>query len=280
MLPRLRVFVTILSGSCLLAIPCLRASDPATLDDVVALLKAGVGESIILKEMGSAGPKLDIGVREVLKLKEAGASDHLIESLMGEQPPAAQPDADAAAGSPRQASYRVFMEKGADGKEVLHVTNLDASGRRMGGEVAEKPDVPNRYDASGREDASGAPGDGGYGRDYQVIGDPAPQPPVIVNVYPPSQTGAGYGADYGAPSMYPDPYAYGYAAGFLPGYRSYGYFGTGPVYAPPGSWTHFRTFHSENAAPPRPCPRPTYAPIGPAIGYDMYYRHTQRGFPR
>lgn len=280
--PRSRVLVSVLSGLFLIAPPLLFAADTVTLDDVVALLKAGVGESIILKEIGAGGPAFPVGVREVLKLKEAGASDHLIETLLT----ASRPAGDAAALSGvqeavRPAAYRIYKEKSADGQEFLHVTNLDPSGRRMGGEVAETQDVPNRYDSSGRESGAAPPADRVPQREYQVIGEAAPPPPVIVNVYPPGPSVAsGFGEVYGSPYMYRDPYAYRYPGGILPGYHPYGRFRPPPVWAPPGSWTHFRMFHSENLASPRPRSAPSYTPIGSAIGYDTFYRHTQEAFPR
>jgi len=246
-----------------------------TLDDVASMLKAGVGESIILEQAGSAGISFTLGVPEILKLKEAGASDRLLESLMKLARSPRTTTAESAAGAPSDSpAYRIYREKTSDGEEVLHVTNLDPSGRRMGGEVFDDGAV-NRVDTSG----PAFTGDSGpRQRDYEVIGDREPQPPVVVNVFPPdSGPPAGYVAE--SPYIYRDPYAYRYVGGILPGYRTWGY-GRPAVWAPPGSWTHYRLYHGEGAsAPPSRFGNP-FPPIGPAIGYDMYYRHTQQGYRR
>ncbi|MBI3447588.1 MAG: sulfur globule family protein [Acidobacteria bacterium] len=260
------------------SLPSFAAASRVTLDDVVALLKAHVADSLILREIGSDGPAFELGVPAILKLKEAGASDALLDRLTADRAPAAPAPVPAPAASPdadRAAGYRIFREKGADGNEVLHVTNIDPQGHRMGGESTESPETPNRYEAP-------APQPPRSDQEYVVIGETQPAQPVVVNVYPQDAYGEGpYPAGYGSPYMYRDPYAYAYPRGILPGYRPYfgGYRPPG-TFAPPGSVTHFQRYHADGFA--APCNRPgvTFPQIGPAIGYDMYYRNTQAAFRR
>ena len=283
MYPRSRLLIPAVGLVFLFSSASPPASAPVSLDDVVALLRAGVGESIILKEIGDGGPSFALGVQEVLRLKAAGAGDHLIEALMAPHPGGAAMGGEPAGPEPsRQPGYRIYKERAADGQEVLHVTNLDEQGRRLGGESPDPVEVPNRYDTSERGEGSGSRADRRYNGEYAVIGDSAPSPPVVVNVYPPESTApVGYAGGYGSPYMYRDPYAYSYPGGILPGYRpAYGYFRPPGTFAPPGSATHFQRSHWENGG--MPCSRlgPNYAPIGSAIGFDTYYRHTHEGFGR
>lgn len=250
------------------------AVDPAavTLPDLISLLKAGVGESVILRQVSLAGTSVRIGVEEILELKDAGASDGLIEALMaaqlagdlsrGDRPAAAEARALSPDPSPAPSaipslerespSFRIYTELTDDGEEILHVTNLDSSGRRMGGEPVSRGPVPvNQYRT--RDEA---PGDYDDATDayepVRIASDPEER--VVVNVYPPApqngvvQPVVPVAIDaYGSPYMHRDPYAYLYPRGRLPGYYGVGhrYARRGHHYrpAPPGSYTHFVTYH-------------------------------------
>jgi len=271
MSPLRRSSITLLAAAAFLFAPSppptfAAAPAPITLDDVVALLKAGAGESLISREIGRSAPAFDVGVQETLRLKQAGASDQFIERLMGD------PEATGADAS-EPASYRVVREKTADGGEILLVTNLDASGKRMGGEI--------------RHAAAAAASPPGSAVEYRVA-DEAPPAPVIVNVYPaPPQMAADYADGYSSPYMYRDPYASSYPGGILPGY--YPFFSAGNRYAGighggnrgrcdgPGGGPHggARSLWQRSMEAPRRFAGPTYSPIGPATGYDMYHQHTQ-----
>jgi len=280
-MPR-RVRPTLLLIAGLISLPAFAAASRVTLDDVLALVKAHVADSLILREIGAEGPAFALGVPEILRLKEAGASDALLDHLTADRDPVAAsagrqraPGADAPSDADRGAGYRIFREKGADGHEVLHVTNLDSQGHRMGGEIEGAPPMTNRVD----EAAPPAPRSD---RDYVVIGDSQPAPPVVVNVYP--QDGYGespYAAGYGSPYMYRDPYASMYPRGLLPGYRPYfgGYRPPGTI-APPGSVTHFQRYHADGGSAFCNRQGTQFPQIGPAIGYDLYHRPPQSGWRR
>lgn len=53
-----------------------------TVDEVVGLLGAGVGESVIRDQMEAEQAHLDLTARDILALKQAGASDELIRALI------------------------------------------------------------------------------------------------------------------------------------------------------------------------------------------------------
>jgi hypothetical protein len=152
----------------------------------------------------------------------------------------------------------------------------------MGGELQETEVAPTStgvtgsgYDPAGRTQS-------GSGGEYAVLGNAPPSPPVVVNVYPPEpSTPEDDEGGYGSPYMYRDPYASTYSGGILPGYfPAYGVFRSRGAFTPPGSGNHFRRSHGDDGR--RSCSRlgPNYVPIGPAIGFDTYYRHTRAGFRR
>lgn len=219
------------------------------------MVEAGVGDPIILKQVAASGPGFTVGIDEVLALKRAGASDDLIESLMslagvepseGDDRPAADLLPPALDGQEEE-SFRIFRERDEGGREVIHITNLDATGHRIGGPVAEElPAARNAYVSRDVEHSSG--GSGGYsGEDDEGWRDGLsrsgePAPPVIIQIFQPdaeqvaiTRNDAGYGR---AP----------YARGYLPGYpssrcgsRCYQPFG---VPSPPGSWSHYKRYHA------------------------------------
>jgi hypothetical protein len=236
---------------------------PLTLDDVVSLLNAKVGASIILRQASSSGISFTMGVREILAMKSAGADDALIEALISRS--SRKGDA-ASSESADASSFRIYKETSEDGEEVLHITNLDEQGRRIGGEVESRADYPNRYDASAPSAAKAE-----REQEYSVIGER--QPPVVVNVYPPGGEGYdGVEAAYVSPYQYSDPYAYLYPRGRLPG-MYYGSYGRGcglrggtPL---PGSYTHFMMYHTHYGGPPSspaPIAAPHFGPRFVAIG--------------
>lgn len=260
------------------------AGPAMSLDDVEALLRAGVGESVILRQLGDSPSLPPLQVGDLIRLKAAGASDALLEQLQtaaddgaeraaapGEAAPAAVPDAD-------ESSFRIFTEVGENGEKVLHITNLDPSGRRIGGPAgSEAPTGTNPYTPRDAEPYEEPAWDDGYER---------AQPPVVVNVFPPPQEAAPARAE--SPYIYRDPYAYRYPGGRLPGYYGCGLNGRGyarGVPSPPGSYSHYLTYHGKpsqlyngalayrsKVTSGHPL-GPHYRVIGPASGYASITRY-------
>jgi len=136
-----------------------------TVPEVIQLVKAGVSDSLIMRHVRATGTRLTLAVADILKLKEAGASDALLEALMQTSTaPAADPES-AAAGS-----LRTWRETTPEGDVVIHVTNLDEMGRRIGGELPPSAAEPHRETPAWPDRMERDEG----------------RAPVIVNVYPPA----------------------------------------------------------------------------------------------
>ncbi len=237
------------------------SADEVSFEDLIALLKAGVGESIILRHVALSDAAFEIGVQEILELKKAGAPDSLIEALMPpseeagrEEAPPAEPVVS------EEAPFRIFKETTEDGREVLHITNLDRSGRPMGSSASRsEPVPPNRYRSrESVEEYAGEPGvrsheitAQGGGLENRVVVTllpPAPPPDPEVRIVPVAAE------PYTSPYMHRDPYASLYPGGILPGYH---YAGCGYAcgtrhyhrarLSPPGSYTHYVRYHDGHA---------------------------------
>jgi hypothetical protein len=214
------------------------ASSPLSLDQVVSLLEAGVGEPIILRQVSGSGASFTIGVEEILTLNRAGASDDLLATLDDLTSPAEVPPEEAeetGEAGPGEPSFRIFKEITDDGREVMHITNLDDSGRRMG-----KPVEKNALAAINAYESRDDQGE------YEASRAGAEPPPIIVNVFPPPAE-SGQEASPASGAGYRDPYHARFVTGRLPGYYSPYYRMRYPrgVPSPPGSYSHFKYYHSE-----------------------------------
>lgn len=76
----------------LLFVPLLALAAPMTNDDVIKLVRGGLGESTILQAIDNAEPGFDTSTDGLVKLKGAGVSDTVIQRLMSRKgaAPAAQ----------------------------------------------------------------------------------------------------------------------------------------------------------------------------------------------
>ena len=243
----------------LLAVSSIEAAPPTvTVDDIVALLKAEVGEKVILRQVAAAPTRLTLTVEALLRLKAAGAGDDLLEALQGfdrpsEEDHGAGPSPSGRAADGRaESSIRVYTRLNEQGRPVVHLTNLDESGRRIGGEV-EHPAQVNLVQPSQNTPARAPepvyepePFDSGY-RDEESRGS------VVVNVYSPES--GGYGAESPG-GFYPGGFFPGYAVGYSPAYHRHssrcGHYDGGYVISPPGSYSHFLQYHHGPATNPEP----------------------------
>jgi len=268
--------------------PAAGTSPPMNLGEIVSLLKAGLGEKVILRQVHATGTRLVMTVDSLMALKAAGASDAFIEALMTDadaapvgHEPAGEPagggpspvppnpgprDAGKGAGTGRdhrdEPPIRIFMMEDDRGQRIVHITNLDENGRRIGGELPDDPPASRNVIAEGEAAPPVMPLHG--------AGQAGERPPVVVNVYPPAPAEEAEPVTVGfAPppvsSHIVDPYnafipvvgapgysgyGYGYNPEVLPPWgrpggpyygRPYGYGGV--VYSPPGSYTHFIRYH-------------------------------------
>ena len=108
-----------LGVSLALAPPAL-AGD-VTVADIERLLSGGVGEPVVLRHVERWGLEHDLGVTDLLKLVEAGASESLLEGLL-----------DGVSSNWGQVTRAEMLP----GEGRLLLTNLDEEGRRIGGEVS------------------------------------------------------------------------------------------------------------------------------------------------
>ncbi len=249
----LPVMALLLFGLPVLASPS-PPPDPLEMDSILAMIEARVGDAIILRQARSAGISFTLGVEEVLSLKRAGASDELIGGLMDLEPAAAGTPAGAPAGlepAPRagdaeEPSFRIYSEVDVEGREVIHITNLDESGRRMGKPAPETEPAPrNAYESRGRaeEPEEWEAWEGGDELSPAAGGGGAAQPPVIVNVFNPVAEAAALAESA------PDYYGRRLVRGYLPyvpcSHRGHGGRHWVGVPSPPGSWSHYKLYHSE-----------------------------------
>jgi hypothetical protein len=96
------------------------APGPLSIAEVERLLRSGVGEPVILTHLAAVGTSAAVTAADLVALRAAGASDGLLEAVL------AMRSVDDA---------RAYTRVGPDGRLVLHLTNLDSRGRRLGGEV-------------------------------------------------------------------------------------------------------------------------------------------------
>jgi outer membrane lipoprotein SlyB len=87
--------------SLLLAVPLAALGAPMTNDDVIKLVKGGLGDATVLQAIDAAEPAFDASPDGLVKLKQGGVSDAVIQRIMTKKSaaPAVAP-APAAAGAP------------------------------------------------------------------------------------------------------------------------------------------------------------------------------------
>ena len=67
----------------LLALPFAAAAAPMTNDDVIKMVKGGLGEATVLQAIDAAEPAFDTSPDGLVKLKQSGASDAVIQRIIG-----------------------------------------------------------------------------------------------------------------------------------------------------------------------------------------------------
>ena len=81
-------------ASIVLALPLAAAAAPMTNDDVVKMVKGGLGDATVIQAIDTAEPGFDTSPDGLVKLKQGGVSDAVIQHLMNHKaapPPPACP---------------------------------------------------------------------------------------------------------------------------------------------------------------------------------------------
>ena len=75
----------------LLAVPCAAFAAPMTNEDVIKMVKGGLGEVTVIQAINTGEPGFDTSADGLVKLKQSGVSDKVIQSIMarGGNPPVA-----------------------------------------------------------------------------------------------------------------------------------------------------------------------------------------------
>ncbi len=84
--------------SLLLAMPLAAVAAPMTNDDVIKMVKGGLGEATVIQAIDGAEPGFDTSADGLVKLKQGGVSDNVIQRILATKGAApASPPAAAAA---------------------------------------------------------------------------------------------------------------------------------------------------------------------------------------
>jgi len=80
-----------LSGVTLLLVVSLATAEVLTNESVVTLVKAGLGEDLIISKLRSSQNQFDVSTDSILKLKREGVSDKIIQTMIESAGPQATP---------------------------------------------------------------------------------------------------------------------------------------------------------------------------------------------
>ncbi len=118
--------------SIALALPLAALAAPMTNDDVIKMVKGGLGEATVLQAISAAEPAFDTSPDGLVKLKQGGVSDAIIQRIIarpGSAAPAAPVAAPAAAPAPSaKAAVPACPECGT----VTDVREIDKPGKATG----------------------------------------------------------------------------------------------------------------------------------------------------
>ena len=80
-----------------LAAPLAATTAPMTNEDVIKMVKGGLGEATVLQSINAAEPGFDTSPDGLVKLKQGGVSDNVIQHILSRKTAAPAPAAPAAA---------------------------------------------------------------------------------------------------------------------------------------------------------------------------------------
>lgn len=103
-----------------------------SVDEVIQLSKLKTSDDVIIDTIRSSGLDERISATDVVRMKQEGVSDAVIQALL-----------DMRVSKDSGPAYRVYEVVGKDGKKTKMVTNMDESGNRMGPPPsAPPPEIP------------------------------------------------------------------------------------------------------------------------------------------
>jgi len=118
-----------LFASSMLFVVCLSTSALASIsvDDVVKMSKAGLGEDVIIAQLAKDNAKFDLSVDDLIKLKGAGLSEKVIKAMVSGSPTSAP---QSAPGPPVPALEIgvLYMKKGEWAEVLPEVVNWKTGG--------------------------------------------------------------------------------------------------------------------------------------------------------
>jgi outer membrane lipoprotein SlyB len=77
----MRKFLLVLA----LAFSCAAQAAPMTNDDVIKLVRSGVGDSLVMQTIDASEPMFDTSVDGIIRLKQGGVSDTVIQKMMSKK---------------------------------------------------------------------------------------------------------------------------------------------------------------------------------------------------
>jgi len=113
--------------SLLLAVPLAAIAAPMTNDDVIKMVKGGLGEATVIQAIDSAEAGFDTSPDGLVKLKQGGVSDNVIQRIIGHKG-AAPAVAAVPAAAPAAAAPPVCRECGT----ITGIREIDKPGQATG----------------------------------------------------------------------------------------------------------------------------------------------------
>jgi hypothetical protein len=105
-----------------------------TVDQVIQLASSKTSDDLMLQTIRKDPLTQPIGTDEILKLKDAGVSEAVIQELMKQSD-----ELKAGTKTVNGSQIRTYYTTNKDGKQVRMLTNLDDQGKRIGGMSTEAP---------------------------------------------------------------------------------------------------------------------------------------------
>ena len=85
--------MTKILATILLALPLAALAAPMTNDDVIKMVKGGLGEATVVQAINAADPAFDTSPDGLVRLKQGGVSDAVIQHILAHKPAGAAPAA-------------------------------------------------------------------------------------------------------------------------------------------------------------------------------------------